>query len=113
MAIPAASSAAELIRGPEDSRWMDLDSMSLVRLSCRWALNASMFVLMRRDTDHLLDDVGLWPQGNSMSPLCARNNRRTPAEFEAISREPVRREPRGPVQCRPDGGRGERGRRRR
>ena len=42
MARPAESSAARLIRKPEDSRSMDLDILSEVATRLRWALNASM-----------------------------------------------------------------------
>src|SRR5919204_2305208 len=85
MAMPAASSAAELMRRPEERRWIDFDSMSLVRLSCRWALNASMLVLMRRDTDHLLDDVDSCPGATPCRPLCcARGNRPAPGQLEEL-----------------------------
>src|SRR5919108_42272 len=71
MASPAASSAARLMRYPELRRSMDLLARSLVAASWRWALKASMLLLMRRDIRLLLDDavVRFGPEGNSLSPV--------------------------------------------
>ena len=49
MARPAASSAARLMRRPEESFSMAFDMLISVPTSCRWALNASTLVLMRSD----------------------------------------------------------------
>ncbi len=49
IARPAASSAARLMRSPEESFSIDLDSAIEVFWRLRWALNASTFVFTRRD----------------------------------------------------------------
>jgi hypothetical protein len=48
MARPAASSAARLIRRPEESFSIDFDSAVDVACRLRCALNASTFVFTRR-----------------------------------------------------------------
>src|SRR3954468_20633009 len=52
---PAASSAARLIREPDDSFSIDFESFELVAIRFRWALNASMLLLMRSAICFLLD----------------------------------------------------------
>ena len=49
IARPAASSAARLMRRPDESFSMDFDSAMEVLKRLRWALNASTFVFTRRD----------------------------------------------------------------
>jgi hypothetical protein len=49
IARPAASSAARLIRRPDDSFSIDFDSAADVLTRLRCALNASTFVFTRRD----------------------------------------------------------------
>ncbi len=49
IARPAASSAARLMRRPDDSFSIDFDSAMEVLKRLRWALNASTFVFTRRD----------------------------------------------------------------
>ncbi|MNS01489.1 hypothetical protein D3C72_327720 [compost metagenome] len=44
---PAASSAAPLIRRPEDSRWSDFERAVSFMVSWRWAFMAPTLVLMR------------------------------------------------------------------
>src|ERR1700754_3297241 len=49
MARPAASSAARLMRRPDESFSIDFDCAYCVDCRLRWALNASMLLLTRRD----------------------------------------------------------------
>ena len=51
IARPAGSSAAELIRRPDDRRWMLFDSLLLFALRFWAAVRAATFVLMRVDKD--------------------------------------------------------------
>src|SRR4051794_28772822 len=57
MARPAASSAARLMRRPDDSFSIDFDRPVAVAERLRCALNASTFVFTRRDIEILLDLV--------------------------------------------------------
>src|SRR5919108_1615625 len=72
MASPAASSAARLMRYPELRRSMDLLARSLVAASWRWALKASMLLLMRRDIRLLLDDGVVSIRSRGRLPVARR-----------------------------------------
>jgi hypothetical protein len=50
MARPAASSAARLIRNPDDSFSNDFDIIESVALRLRYAFSAATLVLIRRAT---------------------------------------------------------------
>src|SRR4051812_19712954 len=57
IARPAASSAARLIREPDESFSIDFCSLLFVPTRLRWALNASMLLFTRRDMCVYLLDV--------------------------------------------------------
>src|SRR3954453_22473642 len=63
IARPAASSAARLMRRPDDSFSIDFDRPVAVAERLRCALNASTFVFTRRDIEILHDLAGQEPGG--------------------------------------------------
>ena len=67
IARPAASSAARLMRRPDDSFSIDFESAIDVAERLRCALNASTFVFTRRDIEILLD-LGWTEPGGFLPP---------------------------------------------
>src|SRR5258705_13870666 len=82
MVSPAASSAARLMRRRDDSFSIDFDIVIAVAESCRWALSASVLVLIRSDILTLPDLVRpgflpSWPLAWGRSPYLAAPVRRS------------------------------------
>src|SRR3954471_1551979 len=84
MARPAASSAAELMRQPEDSRSSDLFSEFWVVLRLRYAFSAAMLVLTLRPTGFLLG-IGSrgFPAASVLRVACTRDYGAEPPHLEA------------------------------
>src|SRR3954453_5188646 len=85
MARPAASSAARLIRRPDESFSMLFDCAYCVACRLRCALNASMLLLTRRDILFLLD--GIPATSCHRSGACLRRRR---SLLHAVSTDHIR-----------------------